>query len=598
MKSLSIFRTFVLPLLFLTLGCSTEPLVKKSIPSPRVIALNSILDRYFEGYLKLEPLFATSIGDHRYDADLEIGISEEHRSRVLDLMDGALKEVAALGCSDLPEGDHWNCLTFEADLKNEAALIRNDLDYLMPFNQFESFFLDFAEIASGSSYVVFENASDYDHFQTRLEKAPAYLAQMEANMKKGLAKGITIPKALAEKGVKQLKGILTSDPKDSVFYKPLKNFPKSISKAEQNRISESYGSTVIQKIYPAYQKLLAYVESEYLPRCRKTSGVGSLPGGRAYYAALARNHTTTDLTPGKIMMIGLGEVARIRKELEAVKKELGFKGSLQAFFQKLRTDPALFPFKTHEEVLESYRSVQTAISKAVPEHFHLLPKARFEIREVEEFKAATASEAYQNATEDGSRPGIFWVPIPDPSKYAKKDMESIFLHEAIPGHHFQISIQQETDLPRYRKFFGNNAYTEGWGLYAESLGRDLGIYRDPYQYLGRLENEMHRSIRLVVDTGMHWKGWSRERAIRYSLENEPMDEAAVIAEIERYMAIPGQALSYKLGELKIQELKKFAKASLGAKYRDPEFHDEILKNGALPLSVLDAKIHLWVAAQK
>jgi uncharacterized protein (DUF885 family) len=177
-------------------------------------------------------------------------------------------------------------------------------------------------------------------------------------------------------------------------------------------------------------------------------------------------------------------------------------------------------------------------------------------------------------------------------------MESIFLHEAIPGHHFQISIQQETDLPRYRKFFGNNAYTEGWGLYAESLGRDLGIYRDPYQYLGRLENEMHRSIRLVVDTGMHWKGWSRERAIRYSLENEPMDEAAVIAEIERYMAIPGQALSYKLGELKIQELKKFAKASLGAKYRDPEFHDEILKNGALPLSVLDAKIHLWVAAQK
>jgi uncharacterized protein (DUF885 family) len=311
-----------------------------------------------------------------------------------------------------------------------------------------------------------------------------------------------------------------------------------------------------------------------------------------------RNHTTTRLSPNQIMMIGLQEVSRIRKEFEKVKAELGFKGSLSSFFKSLRTNPELFPFRTHEAVLQGYHTIHATLSARIPDHFHLLPKAGFDIREVEKFKAETAGESYQNPSADGSRPGIFWVPVPDPVKYQKKSMEALFLHEAIPGHHFQISIQQELDLPNYRKFSGNNAYVEGWGLYAESLGKDLGLYTDPYEWVGRLEYEMHRAIRLVVDTGIHWKGWTRERAIQYSLENEPMDEDGIVSEIERYMAIPGQALAYKLGELKIQELKRLAKTELGQKYSDRDFHDQVLKDGALPLSILDTKMKRWISSMK
>jgi uncharacterized protein (DUF885 family) len=322
-----------------------------------------------------------------------------------------------------------------------------------------------------------------------------------------------------------------------------------------------------------------------------------VPGGKDYYLALVRNHTTTRLSPDEIMAIGLKEVARIRAELDQVKRELKFKGSLVEFFKSLRQGSTLYTLKTHESVLEAYHRIHETLLGHIPAHFHLLPKARFEIREVEKFKADTAGESYQNPSADGTRPGIFWVPIPDPGKYPMKSMEALFLHEAIPGHHFQIALQQELDLPRYRKFNGNNAFVEGWGLYAESLGSELGLYQNPYSRIGRLEYEMHRALRLVVDTGMHWKGWSRERAIEYCLKNEPMGKSDIVSEIERYMAIPGQALAYKLGELKIQELKLLAKTKLKDRFDEPAFHDEILEEGPLPLSVLDSKIKSWIERQ-
>ena len=590
------FRILLLAFLCVT-SCTSSP-VKKSDSPPRVIQMNSILDDYFEAYLKLDPLFASSIGDHRYDAELPISVLPENRKKEELLLEVSLRRIREFGCRDLPEGDLFSCMTFEEELQNNLTLLRSDLDDLAPFNQFSSFPLDFAEIASGSSYVTFETSMDYENFMLRLKKVSPYLKAMQDRMRLGVAKGITVPRALAQKGLKNLKSLLAAPPAENAFYKPIRNFPEKFTKKVQSDLKVRYEEILSAEVLPAYQDFVKFVENEYVPQCRKTSGIYALPGGRANYLALVRYHTTTTLSPNEIMMIGLREVSRIKGEFEGVKKKLGFKGTLKEFFKSLRSNPELFPFRSHEAVLQGYHQIHHTLENSIPAHFRLLPKARFDIREVEKFKAETSGEAYQNPSADGSRPGIFWVPIPEPSKYQKKSMEALFLHEAIPGHHFQISLQQELDLPRYRKFSGNNAYVEGWGLYAESLGKDLGLYTDPYEWVGRLEYEMHRAVRLVVDTGIHWKGWSRERAIQYSMDLEPMDQDGIVAEIERYMAIPGQALSYKLGELKIQELKSLAKSELGQKYSDPDFHDEILKDGALPLSILDSKLRKWIATRK
>jgi uncharacterized protein (DUF885 family) len=579
-------------LAILAAACSTP--VKKTPSEQRAEQLNRMMEDYFEAYLKLDPLFASSIGDHRYDAELEIPFLDSSRKKHEELIESSLATVRDLGCRDLPPSSLYSCLTFVAELENDLTLLRVDLDRYMPFNQFDSFFSNFAELAAGSSYVTFERAIDYRNFMSRIKKAAATLDATREALREGAQKKIVIPRKLAEKAIQQLKGLLPEDPKNSVFYKPLSAFPKGVSLREQAEIRPVYEELIEKTLYPAYRSLLGYVEKEYLPQCRNTSGISELPGGRDYYRALVKHHTMTEMTPDRIMTIGLAEVARIQKQLEEAKRQLGFKGNLQEFFQSLRTNPTLYPFRSETEVLTAYARIDETLRQHIPRHFHIVPRAKFEIREIEKFKAASASEAYQNPSADGSRPGIFWVPIPDARKYEARSMDSLFLHEAIPGHHFQISIQQELDLPRYRKFSGNNAYVEGWGLYAESLGRDLGLYTDPYQWIGRLQNEMHRAIRLVVDVGIHWKGWSRERAIRYSLEHEPLDEAGITAEIERYMAIPGQALSYKIGELKIQELKALAKSTLASRYTDADFHDEILKDGALPLSVLDAKVRDWV----
>ncbi|MBU6153856.1 MAG: DUF885 family protein [Bdellovibrionales bacterium] len=589
--------SLLLPVLFCLSACSSSG-IRNRILEPRVAELNSILDEYFEETLKLDPLFATSIGDHRYDSELPISILPEHRKKEELLAESGLKKIRNLGCRDLPEKELLSCMTFEEELQNQLNLLKADLHDLAPFNQFRSFPIDFAELASGSSYVTFDSTRDYENFMLRLKQVSPYLKAMQERMRLGMERGITVPKSLAQKALKNLKSLLALGPDENAFFKPLRKFPPAIPKSEQIAIQGRYEGILRKDVLPAYQDFVKFVEQEYLAACRKSSGISALPGGRANYLALVRSHTTTPLTPNEIMMIGLREVSRIKEEFEAIKKELGFKGSLGDFYKSVRTNPALFPFRSHESVMEAYERIHQTLAPAIPAHFRMLPKARFEIREVEKFKAETSGEAYQNPSADGSRPGIFWVPIPDPSKYAKKSMEALFLHEAIPGHHFQISLQQELDLPRYRRFTGNNAYVEGWGLYAESLGKDLGLYQDHYSRVGRLEYEMHRAIRLVVDTGIHWKGWSRERAIRYSMEHEPMDEEGIVSEVERYMAIPGQALSYKLGELKIQELKSLAKNELGPNYSDADFHDEILKDGALPLSVLDSKIRTWIVRRK
>jgi uncharacterized protein (DUF885 family) len=415
-----------------------------------------------------------------------------------------------------------------------------------------------------------------------------------------MEKGITTPQVLVGKGLKQLQALLASNYKESVFYQPVLNLAKVVKGPEAETLESAYDEMIQKVIYPSYQKLEKFVREKYLSQARTTDGLCSIPGGEAYYRALVAEYTTTNLSPKEIMELGYGEVKRIEKELEQVKEQLGFQGDLAAFFVSLKEKtPELYPFHTAKEIMDTYWAIDKKVLQKIPEHFHLMPKAPLDIRQVEAFKAENASEAYQPPNEDGSRPGIFWVPIPNPRDYSFKDMETLFLHEAIPGHHFQISIQQELpNLSRYRKFMGNTAYIEGWALYAESLGKELGMYTNLYQWVGRLTLEMHRAIRLVVDTGIHWEGWSREKAIQYSLEHEPSDLAHIITEIDRYMAIPGQAVAYKVGELKIQELKKRSRNVLGSRYSEKTFHDQVLQNGSLPLSVLEEEISRYIEANK
>jgi uncharacterized protein (DUF885 family) len=317
------------------------------------------------------------------------------------------------------------------------------------------------------------------------------------------------------------------------------------------------------------------------------------------YAYLAKQWTTTQMTPDEIFETGQKEVARLRAEMERVKSETGFKGDLKSFFKYLHTDKKFMPYKEPSEVINAYLNIEKRMEPQLKKLFNLVPKAKFEVRQTEKYREASASAEYNQSAPDGSRPGIFYVPIPDATKFNVVGMECLFLHEAIPGHHYQISIQQENEqLPKFRRFGWYGAYGEGWALYTESLGKELGLYTDPYQYFGSLNEEMHRAIRLVVDVGMHMKGWTREQAIQFSLENDAEPEADIIAEIERYMAIPGQALAYKIGQMKIREIRKRAEQTLGEKFSIQKFHDEVLISGCLPIEVFEMKMNAWIKSQQ
>jgi len=407
------------------------------------------------------------------------------------------------------------------------------------------------------------------------------------------------PKILMQKVVPQLDALISDKPEATLFWQPIANMPKDFSDADKARLTEAYRKLIAEQLTPAYKELRRYVNDEYLPACRDTVGLDALPNGAALYAYDVKVSTTTDMTPAQIHQIGLDEVARIHGEMEKVMAEVGFKGSLQDFF-KFMDSSKQFQFKSEKDLLDRYNALLEKVNAGVPKLFATTPKAKFEIRPVEAFRAKSAAGGeYQGPSEDGSRPGIFYVNTYDLPTRKTWDMEDLFLHEAIPGHHFQISIQQELkDVPAFRRFGGDTAYVEGWALYTESLGKELGVYTDPYMYFGRLQGELWRAIRLVVDTGLHSKGWTREQVIKYMRDNSAVSETDAVAEAERYMAIPGQALAYKIGQMTISRLRAKAESELGPKFDIREFHDQILKDGSLPMSVLEAKIDRWIAAKK
>ncbi|MBP6625148.1 MAG: DUF885 domain-containing protein, partial [Chitinophagaceae bacterium] len=431
-------------------------------------------------------------------------------------------------------------------------------------------------------------------FLKRMAIFPHWIDTAIDNMKKGMQQGIVLPKVLAAKVIPQIKGVLTIDPTKNIFYNPIKHFPVDFSNEDKKRLENAYFYHISQYIIPSYSKLGKFMEQEYLPACRNSTGISALPKGDIYYNDLIQSFTTTTLTADSIYNLGLQEVARIRSEMEKVKESVGFKGSLPEFFAHINTDPQFYPFNTPKEVLDSFWAIHKIEEKYLDKFFESKPTTKFEIKQTEAYRAASASAEYNAGSEDGTRPGIFYVPILDPKKFNIVGMETLFLHEAIPGHHYQISLQQENKtLPQFRKFLGYSAYAEGWALYTETLGKDLGLYTNPYQYLGHLSDAMHRAIRLVVDAGMHTKGMTREEAIKYMMEHERITEDEAVAEIERYMAIPGQALSYKIGQLSISAMKAKYMEKMGAKFNLAAFHTQMLNGGNMPLQLLEKKLADW-----
>lgn len=582
--------------LFMLTSCSKTP--KEEAQLTTQPTLDSLLTQYHEERLKLFPMDATMAGDNRYNDLLPNSLTASFRQQVKDFYAGYRAKLTAYDRAALSESDQMNydVLLWECNINEEGLKFE---DHLMPVNQFWSQNLWIGQLASGSSIQPFKTPKDYDNWLARLDAYVAWCDTAIVNMKKGMKEGYVIPKALAKKVIPQLADLDHGPVNAHLYYMPIKNIPADFSAEEKARLTKAYTAMIQDKIIPAHKKLKDFVQKEYLPACRETAGISAVPAGKEYYAYLIKLYTTTDKSADEVFALGKQEVERITREMEVVKDQVGFKGDLKQFFEHLRTKKELMPFTKPEQVIANFNAIHERMKPNLAKLFDKVPKTPFEVRRTEAFREASASAEYNAGSQDGTRPGVFYVPIPHVKEYNVLSDEDLFLHEAIPGHHYQISLQMEnTSLPEFRRILGYSSYAEGWALYTESLGKELGLYTDPYQYFGMLSAEMHRAIRLVVDAGMHTQGWTREQAIQYSKDHEAETEEGIISEIERYMAIPGQALSYKIGQLKIRELRAKAEQELGPKFNIAQFHNQVLEPGSIPLKVLEEKINRWIEATK
>ena len=574
---------------------------KSDIALPKSEAnIDSIASKYYEGYLKMYPLEATMQGDSRYNDLLSNNISSEFISKEIEFYTDTQKKLKSIEYDDLSDEQKTVYDVLDYTLKDKIERYAYHPE-LLPFSQFEGLPLDFPLLGSAEGNQPFKTTKDYDNWLKRIDAFVIWMNTAEKNFREGMKQNVVLPKKLVVKMIPQMHSeeIITEDFDKNIFYGPIKKMPKNFSAKDKEKYKILYQEAISSKIIPAYQKMGDFLEKEYLPKARNTDGINALPNGKNIYEYYAKSWTTTNKTPEEINKIGLQQVAMLRAEMEKVKTQLGFKGSLEEFLTSLKTDKKAMPYKTPEEVIAAFNGILKKIEPKLPSMFSKFPKTPFEIRRTEKFREASASAEYKQGTPDGKRPGIFYTPIPDATKYnVTNGFESLFLHEAIPGHHYQVSLQQEnTEIPKFMRFGWFGAYGEGWAHYTETLGPEFGLYTDPYQKMGYLSDQMLRAVRLVVDTGIHTGKMTREEAIKYYLSNISDSEEGATAAIERYMAIPGQALGYKIGSLKILELRAKYQKQLGNKFNLAKFHDEILNQGCLPLSVLERKMELWAKKQ-
>ncbi len=559
--------------------------------------LDTLAEAYFEEMLALHPVWATALGDHRYDDHYPVDIGPDYRAALRAMLE--IKREAA-GKIERSELDDERKVSLDLLIRELDVGIAGFAypDYLLPVSHYISPPAYFAVLGSGEGIQPFRTVRDYENFLGRIDGFEAWMRQAIANMREGIERGIVQPRFVAQRMVGQMRQHVVEQAEDSVFFGPVANMPDDIPPEERERLGAAYRTAIMEQIVPSFSAMADFVEKEYLPGARESVGYDDLPSGSEWYEFLVATHTTTDLTPERIHEIGLSEVRRIVDEMDGVRRAVGFEGDLDQFLIHLKTDPKYF-WQHAEEILADYRAVEATVAARLPDFFSVLPKAGFEIRAVPAFRAETASNAsYQSPSSDGSRPGIFYLNAHRPERMRKWGMETLFLHEAIPGHHFQGALAQEIiGLPEFRRHGFVTAYSEGWGLYSEDLGRELGLFEDPYQWFGKLNDEMLRAMRLVVDTGIHRYGWSREQAIEYMRSNSALTEGEIVSEVERYIVWPGQALAYKIGQLEFLSLRQEAEAALGDEFDIRAWHDYVLSLGDVPLEVLASASREWVARQ-
>ncbi len=589
-----------------TTGASAA--VGQALPPPTAQAGDSVEDTKLkalfytsdEASLKRNPVSAIFRGDLRYADHLGDYLTDAFTAAERG---AAEADLAALGRIDRAKLSAVDQIAYDVFETNTRITLRGYAPDLLkiqrdlPMDHFSGFQTFYPDFASGQGAAPFKTLVDYENNLKRNAEYAAVLDRAIGLFREGMKDGIVQPRLVVDNMIGQFDNLIKEGVERSTFAGPLKTFPASVSAADQARLRTAYATQIRDVILPAEQRMRDFLANEYRAKARDSVGLSAIPGGAKLYAYLIEQNTTLPLSADAVHSLGLSEVARLLKDMETQKRAVGFKGTLPEFFTYLRTDAKFAPASA-EKLREGYQAIETKIYKRIPEQFSLVPKTKLEIRAVPAFKEKTeAGGSYQGGTPDGTRPGVFYYNTYDlPSRYTW-EMETLFLHEGVPGHHFQISLAQEnTALPAFMRFGGNTAYVEGWALYSESLWKELGVETDPYQRMGGLNDEMLRAMRLVVDSGIHAKGWTRDQAIEYMLANSPMARTDATAEVERYIAIPGQALAYKIGQLTIARTKAKAKAALGAKFDPRGFHAQVLDTGALPMPVLEKKIDRWIAA--
>lgn len=561
-------------------------------------ALATLFADYDTAYLELNPHDATSRGDRRFDDRLEDGISPAYLARENAVVNTFLTRLDAIDRASLTPREQVSADTFRFTLellrdRHAGGFAR--AQSLMPVSQFNGMHLELPQLGSGSGIQPFEGTDDHRRWLARAAQWPAWADQSIANMREGMKEGVVLPRVVAERLLPQLSAHVVDTPEKSVFWGPVAKLPDT---AEGKALEAQYRALISTRIVPAYRKLRDFVQTEYLPATRASVGRSALPKGAEWYALDIRQHTTLRRDAEQIHAIGLEQVKLLHAEMDTVRVRLGYRGDLKAFFAAVREDPR-WRFADDKTALAAFSDMKTRVRAQLPTLFGRLPKADYEVRPVEAYRAAAAAGgSYQRPDAAGKRPGVFYLNTSDLSRTPNFELVSLSLHEAEPGHHFQNALAVEnTELPGFQRFGWVTAFGEGWALYAETLGKPMGLYEDPAQYLGYLHNRLFRAIRLVVDTGMHAKGWSREQSIRYIMENSPNSEGDATAETERYIAWPGQALAYLSGALEIQRLREASAATLGPRFDLRGFHDEVLVDGIVPLEVLGGKVERWTAAQ-
>ncbi|MEM7431997.1 MAG: DUF885 domain-containing protein [Pseudomonadota bacterium] len=554
---------------------------------------HTLLDEHWQARLKNSPVFASRLGDRRFNdqwADMSLDAIDQRQQQTRDF----LARVYAIDPSSMSEDDKLNYELFRRELQTAVDGFEFN-EHLLPFNQ-RGGVQNMDNVANGLS---FASASDYEDWLTRMGKIDVVIDQTIALAEAGRQSGYMTPKILMQRIPAQIDAQLVDSPEDSPFFKAFTNMPAEIDATDGDRLRAAARDTITETVIPAYQRLSGYFNDNYLPNARESIGLSELPNGKAWYEWQARRYTTTAMTADEIHRLGLDEVKRIRDEMMEIIDEVGFEGSFNEFLVFLRTDPQFY-YDTPKELYDAYLATSKRIDPELVRLFGALPRMPYGVKPIPEAIAPDTTTAYYSPPAgDGSRAGIYWVNLYRPEVRPKYEIEVLSVHEAMPGHHLQIALQQELeDMPNFRRFSYVVAFGEGWGLYSEALGYDLGLYKDPYSRFGQLTYDMWRAVRLVVDTGMHYKGWSRQQAIDFFLDNAAKTEADIVNEIDRYLVMPGQALAYKIGQLKMLAIRARAERELGDSFDIRAFHDMMLGAGGLPLDILEQRMDAWIAEQK